>query len=82
MKSNDQSLLIDPRLKKHGDVQGQYVYVTHRHFDHTGGVKTFLGRNPEAQLICNTQVAKKFPKYQDRIILAENGNGISVAPRS
>ena len=82
LKSKEHSLLIDPRSKKHGDVEGQYVYVTHRHPDHLGGVIPFLKRNPDAQLICNTQVAKKFPKYQDRIILAENGNGISVAPWS
>ena len=27
LKSAEQSLLIDPRSKKHGDVQGQYVYI-------------------------------------------------------
>ena len=80
LKSNKQSLLIDPRSKKHGDVEGHYVYVTHRHPDHIGGVIPFLKRNPDAQLICNSQVAKKFSKYQDRIILAENGNGLTVGP--
>ncbi len=79
LKSADQSLLIDPRSKKHGDVEGQYIYVTHQHPDHTGGVKKFLERNPEARLICNAQVAKKFPKYREKILLAEDGKKIELS---
>ncbi len=82
LRSTEHSLLIDPRSKKDGDVEGQYVYVTHRHPDHIGGVIPFLKRNPNAKLICNSQVGKKFSKYKDRVILAEDGNGITVAPWS
>jgi L-ascorbate metabolism protein UlaG (beta-lactamase superfamily) len=82
LRSTEHRLLIDPRSKKDGDVDGQYVYVTHRHPDHLGGVNVFLERNPKARLICNFQVAKRFHKYRDRIILAENGKEIKAGPWS
>ncbi len=46
-------LLIDPSNKRSGDLEGDLVYCTHKHFDHVGGVKTFLNRNSHAILIGN-----------------------------
>jgi len=82
LQSGQHRLLIDPGSKKHGDIQGQYVYVTHRHFDHSKGAESFLEKNPDARLICNAQVAEKFSKYQDRIITAEKGGKITAGPWS
>ena len=67
IESSDIRLLIDPQNKKSGDLDGDLVYSTHSHFDHTGGVETFLGRNPDAIFVCNKQVAKGFAKFGERM---------------
>lgn len=68
LQENNSSLLIDPNKNEVGDVPGDLVLATHHHPDHTGGVETFLKRNPEAVFICNKQVAERFNKWQDRIV--------------
>ncbi|UCG02941.1 MAG: MBL fold metallo-hydrolase [Candidatus Heimdallarchaeota archaeon] len=76
LQDNSSTLLIDPGKKKHGDVPGDIVFVTHNHFDHTRGVEPFLKRNPEAILICNKQVAGYNKKWEERIILVNPGDKI------
>ncbi|MFX1513459.1 MAG: MBL fold metallo-hydrolase [Promethearchaeota archaeon] len=76
LQQESTNLLIDPRNKKAGNVSGDIVYVTHNHTDHTGGVKSFLKRNPEAKFICNEQVASSFTKWPDRTIIATPGETI------
>jgi L-ascorbate metabolism protein UlaG (beta-lactamase superfamily) len=80
LQAESSSLLVDPRNDKAGDFSGDLVYVTHAHADHTGGVNTFLERNPEAILACNEQVAKKFKKWNERIVLAEPRGEIKQGP--
>ena len=53
------SILIDPPNRKAGDVDGELIYCTHRHSDHTGGISSFMERNSDAILLTNEQVAKK-----------------------
>ncbi|MHA2423615.1 MAG: MBL fold metallo-hydrolase [Candidatus Thorarchaeota archaeon] len=71
---DDSVLLIDPSNKKSGDFVGNLLYCTHKHFDHTGGVATFLERNKTAMFIANEQVLREFPEYNDRSIKAVPGN--------
>lgn len=59
-------LLIDPKDKESGDLDGNFVYCTHNHFDHTGGVKPFLQRNLEAILVGNDQVVDSFSEWGER----------------
>ena len=47
------TILIDPADRRSGDVDGDLVYCTHGHPDHTGGIPTFMERNPEATLLAN-----------------------------
>jgi len=67
------AMVIDPKNRKAGETSGQLVYCTHSHFDHTGGVETFLGNNSEAILVGNKQVAHKFRKWNERVITAIPG---------
>ena len=67
IETTDSKLLVDPRNKKSGDLEGDLVYSTHKHFDHTGGVKTFLTRNPDAIFISNEQVTGSFSQFGDRV---------------
>lgn len=67
IETSDSKLLVDPRNKKSGDLEGDLVYSTHKHFDHTGGVKTFLTRNPDAIFISNEQVTGSFSQFGDRV---------------
>ncbi|MHA1963268.1 MAG: MBL fold metallo-hydrolase [Candidatus Thorarchaeota archaeon] len=67
IETTDSKLLIDPPNKKAGDLEGDLVYSTHKHFDHTGGVETFLTRNPDAILVGNEQVTGKFSQFGDRV---------------
>ncbi len=69
----DSTILIDPADKKAGDIEGDLVYCTHRHYDHTGGIPSFMERNPEAILLTNEQVSKKFSQFADRTVLAQDG---------
>ncbi|MFW9998406.1 MAG: MBL fold metallo-hydrolase, partial [Candidatus Odinarchaeota archaeon] len=73
-------LLIDPRNKKVGDIDGDIVYATHYHSDHTAGIENFLKRNTVAVLICNEQVKHRFKKWNDRIILAVPGEEVVHGP--
>jgi L-ascorbate metabolism protein UlaG (beta-lactamase superfamily) len=66
IETSDSKLLVDPRNRKSGDLEGELVYCTHKHFDHTGGVKTFLERNPDAILVGNEQVTGTFAQFGDR----------------
>ena len=73
IETSDTKLLIDPQNKKAGDLEGNLVYCTHKHFDHTGGVKTFLTRNPDAILLGNEQVTGKFSQFGDRVKKVSDG---------
>ena len=77
---NGSGLLIDPGDKSSGDVEGELVYCTHEHMDHTGGIATFMERNPEAILVANHQVAEMFKQYSNRTIIVENGGLYSHGP--
>lgn len=66
-------LLIDPPNKKSGDLEGDLVYCTHKHFDHTGGVKPFLTRNPNAILLGNEQVTETFSQFGNRVKMVRDG---------
>ena len=70
LTKENSTILIDPANKKAGDIEGDLVYCTHRHTDHTGGIPSFMERNPEAVLLTNEQVSKKFRQFADRTILA------------
>ncbi|MFX1485188.1 MAG: MBL fold metallo-hydrolase [Promethearchaeota archaeon] len=70
--------LIDPRNKESGDLDGDLVYCTHSHLDHTGGVKTFLERNPDAVFICNEQVAERFPQFSDPVQIVGDGDTFEI----
>ncbi|UCD45020.1 MAG: MBL fold metallo-hydrolase [Candidatus Bathyarchaeota archaeon] len=67
------SILIDPSVKKAGDVDGKLVYCTHRHPDHTGGITRFMERNSDAVLLTNEQVARVFRQFSDRTVMAHDG---------
>lgn len=67
------TILIDPANEKAGDVEGDLVYCTHRHFDHTGGIQRFMERNPGAVLLTNEQVSRQFGRFADRTVLARGG---------
>lgn len=66
-------LLIDPSHKRSGDLEGDLVYCTHKHFDHVGGVKTFLNRNSHAILIGNEQVTGKFSRFAEQVKTVSDG---------
>jgi L-ascorbate metabolism protein UlaG (beta-lactamase superfamily) len=67
------TIVIDPPTKKAGNINGELVYCTHGHIDHTGGVKNFLERNPNAIFLTNEQVATQFKQFSDRTVIAHNG---------
>lgn len=67
------SILIDPFGKRAGDVDGDFVYCTHNHSDHTSGVPVFMERNPDAMLVTNHEVVKKFQKYEEKTFTANDG---------
>lgn len=70
-------LLIDPSDKKSGGVDGDVVYCTHKHFDHTRGVGPFLERNSEAVLVGNEQVIDALDKWRERAVEAKLGDQLS-----
>jgi len=50
-------ILIDPGKKSLGRIRADFVYATHRHFDHTRGFNEFLEFNDASYiLIYNEQV--------------------------
>ncbi len=73
LQVGDTGLLIDPSNKKSGDVDGAVLYCTHKHSDHTGGVRTFLERNENAVFVANNQVLKEFPEFENRSVVAVAG---------
>jgi L-ascorbate metabolism protein UlaG (beta-lactamase superfamily) len=77
IKLGTKGLLIDPSNKKSGEVDGNVVYCTHKHFDHTRGVGNFLERNPEAVLVGNRQVIDSLGAWIERAVEAELGRPIS-----
>ncbi|MBD3404861.1 MAG: MBL fold metallo-hydrolase [Candidatus Lokiarchaeota archaeon] len=79
LKTSSSSLLIDPYNDDSGRYDGDILYCTHHHFDHTGGVDTFLERNSDAIFLCNEQVADKQEKWKDRITIIEDGQQFTVS---
>lgn len=71
------SIIIDPMDERSGDVEGELVYCTHQHFDHVGGVPAFMERNPEASLVGNEEVTRKFEEYSERTVTVEDGDSYS-----
>lgn len=82
IESAGTKLLIDPPNKKSGDLDGDLVYSTHSHFDHTGGVKTFLTRNQDAILVGNKQVAKSFSEFGERVHTVSEGETLEFKSHS
>lgn len=81
-ETSDSKLLLDPRDKKSGDLDGDLVYCTHNHFDHTGGVETFLTRNQEAILIGNEQVTSSYSQFSDRVKTMKEGESFEFGSQS
>ena len=73
LTKDNSSILIDPANKKAGNIPGDLVYCTHGHPDHTGGIPSFMKRNPNAILLTNEQVSKQFRQYADRTVIAIDG---------
>ena len=71
LQSDTSSLLIDPAKKQDGEIEGQLVYCTHKHSDHTNGVKKFLDKNKDAILLGNSQVISSFSEFQNRTVLVD-----------
>ncbi|MFW9768798.1 MAG: MBL fold metallo-hydrolase [Candidatus Thorarchaeota archaeon] len=80
IETSESTLLLDPSNKKSGEFEGDIVYCTHYHFDHIGGVKSFMNRNADAVLVGNEQVTNKFPEYEDRVITCSDGQKIEENP--
>ncbi|MHA2378895.1 MAG: MBL fold metallo-hydrolase [Candidatus Thorarchaeota archaeon] len=76
------SLIVDPKDKESGDRDGDILYCTHKHLDHTGGVGTFLERNADAVFVANEQVAKTFSKWSERVVVVQPGDTYSNGPWS
>ncbi|MGY5863432.1 MAG: MBL fold metallo-hydrolase [Candidatus Thorarchaeota archaeon] len=73
IETSDANILLDPQNKKSGNLEGDLIYCTHKHFDHIGGVATFLGQNEDAILVGNEQVTSSFPKFGDRAKTVKDG---------
>ena len=73
-------VLIDPRDKKSGDLDGDLVYCTHKHFDHTGGVRVFMERNPKCILLANKQVTDTFSEFDERVKTVQEGDSYKLGP--
>jgi L-ascorbate metabolism protein UlaG (beta-lactamase superfamily) len=80
LEANGSKMLIDPQDRKSGDRDGDFVYCTHKHFDHTRGVKPFLKRNPEAFLIGNDQVVGNFSEFGVRTQQVQSGETFKHGP--
>ncbi|MFX1510501.1 MAG: MBL fold metallo-hydrolase [Promethearchaeota archaeon] len=82
LEFQDSSIVIDPQNKASGDREGDIVYCTHDHPDHTGGVNVFMEQNPVAFLMGSTQVAKKFKHWTHRTIVVSSGEFVQQGPWS
>jgi L-ascorbate metabolism protein UlaG (beta-lactamase superfamily) len=80
VESASSTLLIDPSNKKSGEFDGDIVYCTHGHFDHVGGVETFLKRNPDSILVANKQVTRKYTNFGDRVVTCKDGETFERDP--
>lgn len=80
LEADGSKMLIDPQDKKSGNIEGDFVFCTHNHFDHTRGVKPFLNRNPEAFLVGNDQVVKSFSEFGDRTRQVQSGESFEHGP--
>ena len=78
LEYQNSKLLIDPRKKTHSEVEGDIIYATHRHMDHTAGIETFLKINaPSGVLISNTQVTRKYSQFGNQVITIKNGESLT-----
>ncbi|MHA2167347.1 MAG: MBL fold metallo-hydrolase [Candidatus Hodarchaeales archaeon] len=83
LEYNKSKLLIDPSKKSHSQVEGDIVYATHHHPDHTAGIGTFLEINsPSAVLIGNIQVIKKYSKFRDQTITIKNVENVGIVVKT
>lgn len=73
-------ILLDPRNKESGDLDGDLVYCTHKHFDHTGGVRAFMERNSQGILLGNRQVTDTFSEFGDRVKTVREGDSYELGP--
>ncbi len=80
LEFNGSRLLIDPSNSASGDLDGDIVYCTHSHSDHTGGVDTFLERNESAILVSGEQTTSKFAKWGTRVKQIEDGDRFTHGP--
>ncbi len=82
LESEFSTVLLDPAKREDGEIDGQIVYCTHHHSDHTGGVQPFLERNEKAILLCNEQVASKIPEFNERTIIINSEKTFHKTPWS
>jgi L-ascorbate metabolism protein UlaG (beta-lactamase superfamily) len=80
LTSNGSLLLIDPSRREDGELAGSVLYCTHNHSDHTGGVGQFLRRNPQATMLCNSQVSSRFPEFKSQTEIIEPNTTSSQGP--
>ncbi|MFW9786510.1 MAG: MBL fold metallo-hydrolase [Candidatus Thorarchaeota archaeon] len=73
IEAADTRILLDPQNKQVGEMDGDIVYCTHSHFDHTRGAKPFLSRNSEAILLGNEQVTSGFLEFGERVKTVTEG---------
>ncbi|MHA2158740.1 MAG: MBL fold metallo-hydrolase, partial [Candidatus Thorarchaeota archaeon] len=73
IETADSKILVDPQNKKRGNLEGDLVYCTHKHFDHTGGVATFLRNNEDAILVGNEQITSTFSQFGERVKTVNDG---------
>ena len=77
LEHQNSKLLIDPRKKTHSQIEGDIIYATHHHMDHTAGIDTFLGTNaPTAVLISNKQVTKKYSQFENQTLTIKDGESL------
>ncbi|MGY5876482.1 MAG: MBL fold metallo-hydrolase [Candidatus Thorarchaeota archaeon] len=82
LRTDTSTIIIDPSNKKSGDIEGDLVYCTHKHFDHISGVDVFLERNAQAKLVGNWQVIEKFTHWEDRTVEVSKGERLTDGPWS
>jgi L-ascorbate metabolism protein UlaG (beta-lactamase superfamily) len=74
LEYNNSKLLIDPRKKSHSQIEGDILYATHHHMDHTAGIDLFLEINTSSGvLISNIQVTKKYSQSGKQVITIKAG---------